>query len=93
MQKEATSNRVCRRCLLEDLGETDYLASVQRYRARLPEKERTPDNVYAARLAACKECGELMNATCNLCGCYVEMRAARRSIACPATPPRWSAIR
>lgn len=86
------SGRVCRRCLLEELGEGDYLESVRRYRARLPEKERTPDDVYDARLAACKECTELVNATCNLCGCYVEIRAARRSSACPAVPAHWSAV-
>lgn len=86
------SGRVCRRCLLEELGEGDYLESVRRYRARLPEKERTPDDVYDARLAACKECTELVNATCNLCGCYVEIRAARRSFACPAVPAHWSAV-
>ena len=27
-------NRICRRCLLEELGETDYVESVRRYRAR-----------------------------------------------------------
>ena len=87
------AGRVCRRCLLEELGQGDYLESVRRYRARLPEKERTPDDVYESRLALCRECGELVNATCNLCGCYVEIRAARRSSACPATPARWSSVR
>ena len=86
-------NPICRRCLLEELGETDYVESVRRYRARLPERERTPDDVYAARLDACRGCDQLVNATCNLCGCYVEIRAARRSSACPASPPRWSAER
>ncbi len=87
------AGRVCRRCLLEELGEGDYLESVRRYRARLSEKERTPDDEYEARLSACKDCAELVNATCNLCGCYVEIRAARRSSSCPAIPPRWSGQR
>ena len=42
------AGRVCRRCLLEELGQGDYLESVRRYRARLPEKERTPDDVRRA---------------------------------------------
>ena len=87
------AGRVCRRCLLEELGQGDYLESVRRYRARLPEKERTPDDVYESRLASCRVCEELVNATCNLCGCYVEIRAARRSSACPATSARWSSVR
>ena len=44
---------------------------------------------YQARLAACRECVQLVNATCQLCGCYVEIRAAKRSARCPASPRRW----
>ena len=71
------------------LGRIVRNLSLSRYRARLPEQERTPAGEYEARLASCRECPELVNATCNLCGCYVEIRAARRSSSCPATPPRW----
>lgn len=92
-ENTGSAGRVCRRCLLQEMGKWDYLESVQQYRGRLPQKERTPDDVYAARLAACKECNELVDATCNLCGCYVEMRAARRSMRCPAIPARWEAFK
>lgn len=80
----------CRRCLLRDMAdENDYYQSVQRYRAALPPRSRTPDDVYAARLTACRACDALDAGTCMQCGCYVEMRAARRDMHCPAAVPRW----
>ncbi len=76
------------RCLLAEswpsLGET-----VAAYVAALPEEERVPEAVYAARLALCLACDRLRDGTCALCGCYVEARAAKRSLRCPGVPPRW----
>ena len=63
--------------------------SVAAYVASLDESVRTPEDVYRARLALCRECPELMNGTCRLCGCYVETRAAKRVQGCPMVPPRW----
>ena len=85
----ATPKR-CRRCLLQDMAdENDYYQSVLRYRATMPKKLRTPDEEYAARLAACRQCDALENATCRICGCYVEMRAARRDQHCPRVQGPW----
>lgn len=40
--EEATQPKVCR-CLLRDMtGENDYLRSVERYRATMPRRLRTP---------------------------------------------------
>ena len=75
--EEATQPKVCR-CLLRDMtGENDYLRSVERYRATMPRRLRTPDALYETRLACCRDCEALQNGTCMQCGCYVEMRAAR----------------
>lgn len=80
----------CRRCLLREMtDENDYYESVKRYRATLPARKRTPDTAYEQRLAACKGCGSLENGTCRQCGCYVEMRAARLDMHCPAKQSRW----
>ena len=63
--------------------ENDYYQSVVRYRASLPGKKRTPDEIYTIRLQACKNCDQLNAGTCMQCGCYVEMRAARVDMHCP----------
>lgn len=55
----------------------------------IPEEERTPGEAYARRLALCRECGDLNRGTCALCGCYVEIRAARQEQNCPAVPGKW----
>ena len=55
----------------------------ERYRKTLPPQKRTPDEPYEQRLQACKHCKELESGTCKQCGCYVEMRAARKDMHCP----------
>ena len=86
----AEEKHICRRCLLQDMaGENDYYQSVLRYHRTLPAAKRTPDGAYAARLAACRACEQLENATCKACGCYVEMRAARLDMHCPLTRAAW----
>ena len=88
--EETTQPKVCRRCLLRDMaGENEYWKSVERYRATMPRKLRTPDDVYEARLAHCCQCDALQNGTCMECGCYVEMRAARTDMHCPLASARW----
>lgn len=74
----------CRRCLLEQMPDRqEYYQSVQHLRSVMPAAERTPDGVYTIRLAYCKECDQLQDATCMQCGCYVEVRAARKDMHCP----------
>ena len=57
----------------------------------LKAHERASDQIRAARLADCEQCEYLEQATCALCGCYVDYRAARRMQYCPDLPPRWTA--
>ena len=87
----SAENRVCRRCLLAEMGDDPYFRSIAAYIASLPERIRTPEPEYSRRLAACKGCGELVNGICAQCGCFVELRAAKKQNRCPAYPPKWTA--
>jgi len=77
------------RCLLMAAGQEELHRVVAEYIATLPEEARVPDEAYRARLEACQQCGSLNDGTCAQCGCYVEARAAKRGLGCPAVPPRW----
>lgn len=80
----------CRRCLLREMtDENRYYESVKFYRETMPVKKRTPDDLYETRLQACKACRSLESGTCMECGCYVEMRAARVDMHCPAAEAKW----
>ena len=83
------AERVCR-CLLREQASTRPLYEIiQDYLDTLPEEHRADDQLYQARLNLCRDCTELRNGTCVLCGCYVEARAAKRGMSCPMVPPRW----
>lgn len=75
--------RRCRRCLLEEFDEAEYLRVLKAHIEATPARERTPEDQYAGRLAACKACGYLEAGTCTACGCYVELRAASLRGKCP----------
>ena len=77
------------RCLLDESA-PDLAALVREAVAALPEEEKAGAATYRDRLAVCRECPALRNGTCALCGCYVEHRAAKRRLACPDIPPRWT---
>ena len=80
----------CRRCLLEDMpGEAELAKSIRELIDLLPEDKRTAAEVNAQRLTICRECDHLQNGMCVLCGCYVELRAAKRHMRCPDVPSRW----
>lgn len=80
----------CRQCLLREmLDPVEYEKTVERVRRALSPRARTPDDEYEQRLALCRECDQLQNGTCMLCGCMVEMRAMRRDSHCPTPRRRW----
>ena len=73
-----------------DMPDQRELAEIIRERiAAMPEEQRADEATAAARLEVCKACDHLMNGTCGLCGCYVELRAAKRVQRCPDVPGRW----
>ena len=80
--------RIPCRCLLDEQWPELHQA-VRDYVELLPEEQKAPDDIYQARLAACKACDNLRDGTCSLCGCYVEARAAKRGLGCPDLPAKW----
>ena len=84
---------ICRRCLLSDMeAEKPLYQLIQEVVAAMNEDEKTPEALYQKRLAACKACERLMGGMCALCGCYVEVRAAKKGQRCPDTSPKWRAV-
>ena len=78
-------NGGCKRCLLYEMaGKDDVIAQVEKTRKLLSDSERATDDEYQKRLATCKECDKLIDATCLKCGCYVEIRALSKGAHCPA---------
>jgi len=71
---------VCRRCLLSH-GDDLYKTLTEHIKA-LPMEERVPLEEYTRRLEKCQACDHLINGTCTLCGCYVELRAAKKLQRC-----------
>ena len=82
--------RVCKRCLLADIPDEARLAqSIRELVDLLPEDKRAPAAETEQRLSTCRACDHLQNGMCTLCGCYVELRAAKRHMCCPNTPSNW----
>lgn len=81
--------RICRKCLLEEMDQDEVLTDVRRYIERIPQEERTEEELYRERLERCRACEQLLSGMCRVCGCFVELRAAVRVRACPLVHPRW----
>ena len=79
----------CPRCLLRDLSDRDIEESVKRLIAAMPEKEKADAALYGKRLDICVSCENLLSGTCLLCGCYAELRAAKKDAHCPCVPGKW----
>ena len=52
------------------------------YVMAVPDMEKTPEAEYNRRLGICSECCYLVEGLCILCGCYVEIRAAKAAQSC-----------
>lgn len=81
--------RICRRCLLRDMTENGYFKSIREYIEGIDEDIKTNDLEYEHRLTICKECENLMNGMCRICGCFVEIRASISSNYCPDIRNYW----
>jgi hypothetical protein len=71
------------KCLLSEISEEEYMAKIYRVIMLLSKDEKADDDKVKARLDTCKACDYLADATCQACGCYVELRAARKDSKCP----------
>jgi len=85
-----SEKRICKRCLLGEIPDQAALAELIRERiALLSDEQKADDSAQRARLDICRCCDHLNSGTCALCGCYVELRAAKRHMRCPDVPARW----
>ena len=87
--EENEPRRFCRKCLLRDLGKDEYFRNLKDYIRNLDPELKVPEDVYEKRLERCRECGELSQGLCRVCGCFVELRAVMKKNACPLAKPAW----
>jgi len=77
------------RWLVRDSDDEEMKESIREYVEGLDEEVRTPTEEYEERLNACKKCVNLREGHCSLCGCMVEIRAAKKEKHCSAIQSRW----
>jgi len=80
---------VCKRCLLKDLQEDEYIKQVYEYIESLPDEIKADTALFQERLELCRVCNYLVNGMCKICGCFVEVRAAKKAQQCPGSVSRW----
>lgn len=73
----------CRKCLLEELDPEGIYLEIRDMITALPTDKRTDDITYRSRLECCGSCEFLNQGTCVKCGCFVELRAAKKDMHCP----------
>ena len=80
------SRTLCKRCLLREL-DGEYFKSIYQYIDSLPEEQKAGPEACAERLEICRTCPDLQNGMCAQCGCFAEVRAAKKRLGCPVG--RW----
>ena len=73
----------CKRCLISETNETELQESIRRTIEAIPEEAKADPSLYGKRLDGCRGCDRLLAGLCRICGCYVEVRAAKASSTCP----------
>jgi len=66
-----------------------YAKSVYEYISSLPDDIKTGAALLNERLELCRACDALVNGMCKYCGCFVELRAAKKSQYCPHPVGKW----
>jgi len=77
----------CHKCLLGE--NSDIGKHIQEYVLSIPAEEKVTDTEYQRRLDICKNCSHLLDGMCILCGCYVEVRAAKAKQHCVKSVDVW----
>ena len=77
----------CRKCLLSE--SSDIYSTILDYVKSIPPEQKTTFVEYERRLVICKSCDHLVNGMCILCGCYVEVRAAKTNQHCTKSENIW----
>jgi Rieske Fe-S protein len=75
--------------LLSELGDSDYAKSIFDIVEALSEDIKADAELYKERLKLCKSCDNLFSGMCKHCGCFVELRAAKKAQYCPDIYPKW----
>lgn len=83
------NDNFCKRCLVYEMADKDYIHSIQQYVDHIDEDIKAPKELYQYRLDQCKQCDNLLNGMCRVCGCFVEMRAAVIKNYCPSPEKHW----
>lgn len=83
------NERICRRCLSREMPDASYFQNMYDYITHMDPDIKTDESLYNERLALCKQCDQLLNGMCRVCGCFVEMRAAVKTNQCPGTHCKW----
>lgn len=79
----------CRKCLFEEIDREGVYESIRELIDALPEEKRASEAEYRRRLDICKDCDSLGEGTCGKCGCFVELRAAKKNMDCPHEKHYW----
>ncbi len=80
---------VCKKCLLAEIDTDGIYTKISDMIAALPEENRCGDAEYQRRLKICQSCENLGEGTCGVCGCFVELRAAKKNMRCPHETHYW----
>ena len=78
----------CGKCLLTEFDGGRFAERIKEYISLIPEEEKTAAEEYRRRLDICRRCFALMDGLCGECGCFAEIRAAKRRMDCPVG--KWS---
>ena len=84
-----TAQRICKRCLLRDMEGEALYETMRAYVDNLPPEQKADAETLEARLQKCRNCDHLTNGMCALCGCFVEVRAAKRLMHCAKSSEIW----
>ncbi|NLK74462.1 MAG: hypothetical protein GX288_04140 [Clostridiales bacterium] len=80
---------MCKKCLLSEIAPEEYIANMRIYLNGINDNLKASEELYQSRLDKCKQCDNLIEGLCRICGCFVEYRAAIKSRQCPAIHPQW----
>lgn len=81
---EVETRKICRKCLLQEMLESgDFYKTLKANIDAVTGDDRAGDKLYMNRLSICKECNNLADGMCKVCGCYVEYRAVKAKEKCP----------
>lgn len=80
---EEELRRPCPKCIAGKTDPAVYFADLSEYIANMDRDVKADDSVREQRLALCRACKMQISGMCRACGCFVELRTAVKSNACP----------